>query len=86
MLYSVPKKAGTIDSQREKANRNGVRRCWSVVGGISGPEEGIIRAVGSWRNCDQMIGMAPWRRDRHVQADLRSPFLSLLRRATREPS
>lgn len=57
MLYNVPKNAGTIDSQREKANRNGVRRCCSVFGGINGPEEGMIRAVGSCRSCDQMIGI-----------------------------
>jgi len=58
ILYSVPKKAGTIDSQREKENRSGVRRCCIVVGGISGPEEGMIRAVGSCRNCGRMIGIA----------------------------
>lgn len=86
MLYSVPMKAGTIESQREKENSNGVRRCCSVVGGISGPEDGTIRAVGSCRNCDerQMICIATWRRGRHIQADLRSLFPSLLHRATQE--
>lgn len=84
ILYSVPKKAGTIDSQREKANRNGVRRCCSVVGGINGPEGGTIRAVGSCRSCDQMIGIATWRHDRHVPVDLHSPFPSLLRQETQE--
>lgn len=51
ILNSVPRQAGTIDSQREKANRNGVRRCCSVVGGINGPEVGTMRAVGSCRSC-----------------------------------
>jgi hypothetical protein len=84
ILNSVPKKAGTIDSQREKANRSGVRRCCSVVGGINGPEGGTIRAVGSCRSCDQMIGIATWRQDRDVLADLHSLFPSLLRRVTQE--
>lgn len=53
MLYSVPREAGTIESHREKEKRNGVSRCCSVVGGIKGPEEGTIRAVGSCRNWDE---------------------------------
>ena len=63
-----------------------MRRCCNVVGGISGPEEGMIRAVGSCRNCGRMIGIATPSQYRHVQADLRSPFLSLLHPGTQERS
>ena len=49
-LYRVPKIAGTMESRRENSKRSGVNRCWSVFGGTRGPEDGIMRAVGRWRD------------------------------------
>ena len=42
--------AGTMDRRREKLNKSGVRRCWSVFGGMSGVVEGTKRAVGRRRD------------------------------------
>ena len=35
-----------MDRRRENSNKRGVRRCCRVFGGTSGPEEGMMRAVG----------------------------------------
>ena len=42
----MPTMAGTMDKRRENSNKRGVRRCCRVFGGTSGPEEGMMRAVG----------------------------------------
>ena len=48
-LYIMPKIAGTMESKRENSKRSGVSRC-SKVGGMRGPDEGMMRAVGRWRD------------------------------------
>jgi len=49
-LYIVPKIAGTMESKRENSKRSGVSHCSKVLGGMRGLEEGIMRAVGRWRD------------------------------------